>query len=374
FKQLADETAKRVADLESRKLGEPKIRALWDRGEPSPTYIYRRGDYLSPGRLVGPGVPSVLTDGKTPFEVIPPWPGAKKTGRRLAFAHWLTRPGHPLVPRVMVNRLWKHHFGTGLVKTLDNFGKTGTPPTHPELLDWLAREFVRRGWSVKAMHRLMVTSATYCQSSAVTPAIETADPDNALYSRMPLQRLSADQLYDTMLAVAGRLDETRFGPPDAVDARPDGLVVPRRTGRGWRRSIYVQQQRKTVVTGLESFDFPLMNPNCIERRDSTVVLQALHLMNNGMVHELADALARRIENEAGTGPARQIDRIYLVALGRAPDAEEQSLGVESLARLTDRWATPAAGSAPPDRSAAAHKALATYCHAIVNSAEFLYVD
>jgi mono/diheme cytochrome c family protein len=374
FRQLADETAKRVGELESRQLAEPKIRALWDRGEPSPTYIYRRGDFLSPGRLVGPGVPSVLTDGKTPFGVTPPWPGAKKTGRRLAFARWLTRPDHPLVARVMVNRLWKHHFGTGLVKTLDNFGKTGTPPTHPELLDWLAREFVRRGWSIKAMHRLMVTSATYRQSSAVTPAIEAADPDNALCSRMPLQRLSADQLYDTMLQVAGRLDETRFGPPDAVDARPDGLVFPRRTERGWRRSIYVLQQRKTVVTGLESFDFPLMNPNCIERRDSTVVLQALHLMNNGMIYELADALARRVETEAGTEAARQIDDIYLVALGRSPDADEQSLGVSSLARLIDRWATPAAGSIPLDRAAAAHKALATYCHAILNSAEFLYVD
>jgi mono/diheme cytochrome c family protein len=374
FKQLSDEMAKRLADLETRKLGEPKIRALWDRGEPSPTYIYRRGDYLSPARLVGPGVPSVLTDGKTPFEVTPPWPGAKKTGRRLAFARWLTSPNHPLTSRVMVNRLWKHHFGTGLVKTLDNFGKTGTPPTHPELLDWLAREFVRCGWSIKAMHRLMVTSATYRQSSVVMPAIEASDPDNRLYSRMPLQRLSADQLYDTMLQVAGRLDETRFGPPDAVDTRPDGLVVPRSTERGWRRSIYVEQQRKTVVTGLESFDFPLMNPNCIERRDSTVVLQALHLMNNGMVHELADAFARRVESEAGTDPARQIDRIYLVALGRAPDADERSLGVSSLARLAERWATPTAGGAVADRAAAAHKALATYCHTILNSAEFLYVD
>ena len=132
------------------------------------------------GRLVGPGVPSVLTDGKTPFEVKPPWPGAKKTGRRLAFARWLTRPDHPLTARVAVNRLWKHHFGAGIVKTLGNFGKAGTPPTHPELLDWLAREFVRQGWSLKAMHRLMMTSATYRQSSAVTADREKLDPDNTL--------------------------------------------------------------------------------------------------------------------------------------------------------------------------------------------------
>jgi hypothetical protein len=374
FKQLSEETAKKIAVFESQKLLEPRVRALWDRGEPSPTYIYRRGDYLSPGRLVGAGVPSALTDGRTPFKVESPWPGAHKTGRRLALARWLTQSDHPLTARVMVNRIWRHHFGTGLVKTLDNFGKTGTPPTHPELLDWLAREFVRSGWSVKAMHRLIVTSATYRQSSAVTPALEAADPENALYSRMPLQRLSADQLNDAMLAVSGRLNEAQFGPADPVEARPDGLVVPRRTAHGWRRSIYIQQQRKVVVTGLESFDFPLMNPNCIDRRDSTVVLQALHLMNNGMVYELADSLARRVEGEAGADPARQIERIYVVALGRSPTAEEMSLGKTALAQMTDRFSGAAAAGAKPDDAEPAHKALTTFCHAMLNSAEFLYVD
>src|SRR5205823_4959428 len=169
----------------------PKIQALWDRGEPSPTYIYRRGDPTSTGRLVGPGVPSVLTDGKTPFEVKPPWPGAKQTGRRLAFTRWLTRPDHPLTARVMVNRLWKHHFGTGIVASLGNFGRAGTPPTHPELLDWLAREFVRRGWSIKAMHRLMVTSATYRQTSLVSRELQASA---RLYSCMPLTRLDAEAL------------------------------------------------------------------------------------------------------------------------------------------------------------------------------------
>src|SRR5439155_26126458 len=168
-----------------------------------------RGDYLTPGLLIGPGVPSVLTDGKTPFDVKPPWPGAKKTGRRLAFARWLTKPDHPLTARVLVNRIWKQHFGPGLVKTLDNFGKAGARPTHPELLDWLAREFVRQGWSIKALHRLMMTSATYRQSSTVTPSHEQSDPDNVLSSRMPLQRLDAEALYDAMLLVAGRLDDTR---------------------------------------------------------------------------------------------------------------------------------------------------------------------
>src|SRR5262249_30326143 len=154
------------------------------------------------------------TDGKTPFVVKPPWPGAKKTGRRLAFAQWVTQPDHPLTWRVAVNRLWQRHFGRGIVASTGNFGKAGTPPTHPELLDWLAREMVRRGGSVKAMHRLMMTSATYRQRSAVTAASKRIDPDGKLYSRMPMVRLDAEALYDTHLLVAGRLSEARFGPPD----------------------------------------------------------------------------------------------------------------------------------------------------------------
>jgi hypothetical protein len=338
---------------------EPKIHALWDRGQPSPTYIYRRGDYLSPGRLVGPGVPSVLTDGKTPFAVEPPWPGAKKTGRRLAFARWLTRPDHPLTARVLVNRLWKQHFGTGIVKTLGNFGKAGARPSHPELLDWLAVEFVRRGWSIKEMHRLMMTSAAYRQSSVVTAEHEKLDPDNTLFSRMPLVRMDAEVLYDTLLLVAGRLNEMRYGPADPVTARPDGLVTPAETAKGWRRLIYVQQMRKKMPTHLETFDYPQMNPNCLERRNSTVAPQALHLMNNGMVQQLAEQFAHRVQKEAGDDPTRQIERVYLIALGHLPGEEEKRIGLEALAGL---------------RQTAADKALATFCHAIVNSAAFVYVD
>ncbi|MBI1915211.1 MAG: PSD1 domain-containing protein [Planctomycetes bacterium] len=355
--------------LEALKLPEPRIQALWDRGEPSPTYVYRRGDPLRPGLLVGPGVPSVLTDGKTPFEVKPPWPGAKKTGRRLAFARWLLQPDHPLTARVAVNRLWKHHFGTGLVKTLGNFGKTGTPPTHPELLDWLAREFVRQGGSFKAMHRLLMTSSTFRQSSAVTPDQEKLDPDNALYSRIPLVRLDAEALYDTLLLVASRLDSTPFGQPDAVGVRADGLVTPTGTARGWRRLIYVRQARKQIPTHLESFDYPNMNPNCLERRESTVAPQALHLMNNGTVHQLAEHFAARVSREAGTDPSKQIEKVYCIALGRPPSNEEKEIGMAALRKFADRWA-----AGKQDRDAAGQKALTTYCHAIMNSAGFLYVD
>ncbi|HVX10358.1 MAG TPA: PSD1 and planctomycete cytochrome C domain-containing protein [Pirellulales bacterium] len=360
--------------LQARHRPEPRVQALWDRGDPSPTYIYRRGDPLSPGRLVGPGVPSVLTDGKTPFEVAPPWPGATQTGRRLAFARWLTQPDNPLTARVAVNRLWKQHFGTGLVKTLGNFGKTGTPPTHPELLDWLANEFVRQNWSVKAMHRLMLTSSVYRQTSAVDHEAGIAASDSGLYCRMPLVRLDAEALYDTLLAVAGRLDETRYGPADPVQVRLDGLATPAATPRGWRRLVYVEQLRKKLPTHLENFDYPQMNPNCVERRESLVAPQALHLMNNGMVFGLAQHFARRVIVEAGDDRAAQVERVYLLALGRSPSAEERQIGVDFLQRLAAGWEKQATAGGQPDPMAAGWQALTAFCHAMLNSAEFLYVD
>jgi hypothetical protein len=356
---------------EGKPLPEPRIQALWDRGEPTPTYIYRRGDYLSPGKLVGPGVPSVLTDGKTPFEVRPPWPGAKQTGRRLAFARWLVKPDHPLTARVMVNRIWKHHFGAGLVATLANFGKAGAQPTHPELLDWLAHEFVQQGWSIKHMHRLMMTSAAYRQTSAITPQSERLDPSGTLYSRMPMVRLDAEALYDSLLLTAGQLDERRFGPGDAVHVRADGLVTPVGTPRGWRRLIYVEQRRKQIATHLETFDFPQMNPNCIERRDSTVAPQALHLMNNGMIEQLAGQFAERVQREAGSEPRRQIERAYLIALSRSPSDEERQIGLDALSELTQQWAKQAGATAGDEP---ARRALVTFCQTLVNSASFLYVD
>ncbi len=362
-----------IKTIEAQRIPEPRIQALWDRGEPSPTYIYRRGDSMNPGRLVGPGVPSVLTGGQTPFEVTPPWPGAKQTGRRLAFAKWLIQPDHPLTARVQVNQIWKHHFGTGIVSTLGNFGRAGSPPTHPELLDWLTLRFVRDGWSIKAMHRLMMNSTTYRQSSSLTKDQELLDPANILYSRMPLMRLDAEALYDSLLLVAGRLDETPFGPADAVQSRPDGLVTPVGTERGWRRLIYVQQLRKKLATHLENFDFPQMNPNCVERGESMVAPQALHLMNNGMVFELAERFATRVLQGAGPDTSKQIDRVYWISLSRLPSDEEKQIGLDILSQLTTHW-TEQQAAGQQDLAAAEFRALTAYCHAILNSANFLFVD
>jgi hypothetical protein len=208
----------------------------------------------------------------------------------------------------------------------------------------------------------------------VTPQHEKLDPDNALYSRMPMVRLDAEALYDSLLLIAGRLDERRFGPGDTVAVRPDGLATPQGTERGWRRMIYVQQARKRLPTHLETFDYPQMNPNCLERRDSTVAPQALHLTNNGMVQQLAERFAHRVSLEAGADPVRQVERAYLIALSRLPGDEERQIGVDSLAKLAEQWSDNPAAGGKLTREAANLKALTTYCHALMNSASFLYVD
>lgn len=333
------------------------IRALFDRGEPSPTYIYRRGEYLSPGRLVGPDVPSALTDGKTPLEIIPPFPnGTPKTGRRLAFAKWLTDPENPLTARVMVNRIWHHHFGEGIVRTLGNFGIQGELPTHPELLDWLATEFMTRGWSIKEMHRLILNSRTWKQSTRVTDEMLARDPQNQRLSRMPLRRMDAEALRDSLLFVSGKLDPTPGGMPDGVSVNREGFVYAKPTAKGaWRRSIYIQYRRTELPSMLSTFDYPEMGPNCISRTTSTVSPQSLMLMNNDRIHELAGAMAARISGDVLT----KVKMVYQIALSRMPTEEETRLGVTTLTEL---------------QTAAPEGGFASYCHAILNSAGFIYLD
>lgn len=345
------------------------IRALWDRGEPSPSYILVRGEHNRPGRLVGPGVPSALTDGQTPFEPIPPWKGARKTGRRLAFAKWLTRPDNPLTARVLVNRVWKHHFGEGIVKTLDNFGVQGARPSHPELLDWLATEFVRNGWSIKELHRQMMTSRTYRQASGLLPEAAVVDPQNRLLSRMSLRRLDAEALRDSLLFLAGQLDERMYGPADPVGVREDGLIMAEPSDNGWRRSIYLRFRRTELPSLLDTFDYPEMGPNCAERSVSTVSLQALMLSNNRRVYDLSAKFASRIAMEAGRDPVARVSMIYQTALGREPGKDEVQRAAAALKTVKDQWI--AAGDKP---DVAADKAINTLCHTVLNSAAFLYVD
>ena len=363
-------TEKRIKQLEGQKKSQPFVRALWDRGEPSPTYVLIRGNYLTPGRKVEPGVPEVLSPVGFDLDVTAPYPGAKSTGRRLAFARWLTRDEHPLTARIIVNRIWKHYFGQGIVGTLDNFGKTGERPTHPGLLDWLAVELVRNGWRMKSIHRLILTSTAYRQSSAVTARQRQLDPGNRLVSRMSLKRLDAESLRDTLLAVSGELDTRQFGPGDAVTSRADGLVTAVRGPRGWRRSIFLLQRRTQISTLLQNFDLPRMNPNCIQRPVSIVAPQALHLLNNKSIRELADRFAERVEGEVGDDAKLQVIRVYRVALGRAPGDEELAASVPVLEQLRGEWAA----KLKNDQAAARTRALGNLCHAVMNSAAFVYLD
>lgn len=381
LKKLKADTDKKVKALQAKLPAEPMIRALWDRGEPSPTWIFRRGEFTNPGDLVGPGVPSVLTDGRTPFTPQSKRPGS--TGRRLAFAQWLTQPQHPLTARVISNRIWFHHFGRGIVESLSNFGKTGVAPTHPELLDWLAVSLVEHDWSLKWMHREIMLSTTYQQSSALRPESEERDADNRWLSRMPMRRLEAEPLRDSLLAAAGELDESSFGQPDEVTVRADGLVTANRKEAGWRRTVYVKQRRKELPSILEAFDLPQMNPNCVSRPNSTVASQALHLLNNGMVRDLSLRFARRVQQAAGDDRYNQVERVYQSALSRKPTSQETQLALEALSQLTVEWEQHQAeaetestdkDSKDSEPATAETLALANFCHIIMNSAEFLFVD
>ena len=201
-----------------------------------------------------------------------------------------------------------HHFGRGLVSTPSNFGRAGSAPSHPELLDWLATEFVREGWSIKAMHRLMMTSAAYRQTSALSDKAAAKDPENVLLSRMSLRRMDSEALYDSILRVTGRLDNRPFGSPDEVTAKDSGEIVVEGTTAGWRRAVYILRRRKTPPTMLDVFDLPQLNPNCTERAESTVAPQALQMMNGETTRGHARYLAGRLIDEFPGDRTRQIEQ------------------------------------------------------------------
>ena len=361
-----------------RRLTNPQIRALFDMGgEPTPVHILYRGEHRKPGPLVEPGVPSVLSAGLEPYHVEkPPWTTGT-SGRRLALAKWLVQPNHPLTARVRVNRIWQHYFGRGIVQSEGNFGRTGSPPTHPKLLDWLATEFVERGWSQKAMHRLILTSAAYRQSSLFDEERHGSDTDNVLLSRFPLRRLDADAIRDSFLKVSGRLNPAPFGPPDDIEAKPDGEVIAKDSPEGARRSIYLLHRRSKPLTMLEAFDAPQLRPNCLRRTHSTVPSQALQMMNSGTLRTSSRYMAGRVIDAAGDDPARQVERVYLAALSRPPSESERADGVSTLTHMTQAWMRRLEERPPPmepKRTKARWLALATLCHTVLNSAEFLYID
>ena len=336
----------------------PTARAIAESGrDPRPSYFLHRGSTDAKGSLMTPGVISVAAEKEHEFPAPPP--DAKSSWRRRGFAEWLVSPDNPLTARVMVNRLWQHHFGEGIVRTPSNFGKMGEAPSHPELLDWLAVELVERGWSLKAMHRLMLTSEAYQMSSRDIAANVAIDPENRMFWRMPRQRLEAEAMRDTILATAGTLDRTLGGPnifpyidPDLfeVSSKRNWPGKPDDDPSTWRRSLYVFSKRSIRYPLFEAFDQPNL-VNSVDRRNrSTVAPQALLLMNNSFVLVQAGKFAERLRREAGANPGAQVDRAFRLALARPPDATERKRSIEFVRQ----------------------DGLAAFCHVLFNLNEFVY--
>ena len=354
---------KKIDEQKGKIRSMPLIRALWDRGQASPTYVNLRGNPGSPGVLVKPAIPRVFTDESfSPAKAV----GKNKTGNRLALARWMTGPDHPLTARVWVNRVWKHHFGKGIVSSLDNFGKLGASPTHQKLLDWLAVDLVENKWSTKHLHRLICMSRAYRQSSVISSVAAKHDSENKLLSRMPMRRLDAEEVHDGLLAVAGRLDMRMGGEPDEVQVYGRSYITAKPGENGWRRSIYIRQRRIHTMTLLQTFDLPSMNPNCVERVNSTVVQQPLYLLHDKVIHGLARKLASNILNET-KGIEEAVILAYKKIINRTPTRKELKGLVESLDELERQFVM-------AKETGQKNKALAAVCHALFNSAAFLHVD
>jgi hypothetical protein len=336
-----------------------EIRALYDLPGEAKTPLLRRGDYLNPGPEVQPGALSVLATTK-PFSWTPP-KDARTSGRRLAFAEWLTRPDHPLTARVLVNRLWLHHFGEGIVATPDNFGHAGAPASDPELLDWLATEFVARGWSIKTIHRLIMTSRAYRQVSTFNATAQKVDPDNRLLWRQRLRRLEAEALRDAILMVSGALNPDMHGPPVPMQRHADGEVTTPLDARGNRRSIYLQVRRSQPLTLLQVFDQPVIETNCTRRGTSTVASQALTLLNSDFLARQAEAFATRVLAEK---PDDQAGHALLLAFGRPAQETERR-------KLNAFLETQAARYKGAD---ARRWAVTDLCQMLLSANEFAYVD
>jgi hypothetical protein len=365
--------SEKIAALNRGRRSFGKLQAAREAGGATPpTYVFRRGNHLAPGAPVQPGFFSVLTDPKKSTLIPPPARGAKTSGRRTAWARWLTQPDHPLTARVFVNRVWQRYFGEGIVTTADNFGRLGARPTHPELLDWLATEFVRTRWSVKALHRLIVTSTVYRQSSRDNPATRRLDPGNSLLGRMRLRRLESEAVRDAVLAVSGRLDRTLGGPPVPLEPRPDGMVVISEKGlptptAGRRRSLYLFARRNYNLTLLSVFDQPVMATNCIRRVHSAVPLQSLTLLNDAFMMEQAEHFARRVAASAA-GAEKRIELAFRLAFARKPTAREAAGSKAFLKTLRDRYAQEKLAPAQAEA-----RAMARLCHMLMCTNEFLYV-
>jgi hypothetical protein len=391
----------KIGEIRAKKPAEDFLSVLTEPAQHQPiTRVFHRGDYHQPKAAVLPGGLSVLSTTGQPIEFPTNRADRATSGRRLAFAQWLTSGTNPLVARVLVNRVWLHHFGRGLVNTPADFGAMGEKPSHPELLDWLASDFVQHGWKLKRLHKLILTSTAYRQASRRDPKQERRDPENRLYWRKPVQRLDAEVIRDAVLATSGSLNRKQFGPP--VPVRPDvhGQIVVGEdkttgdnkmpvegslNGEEFRRSVYVQVRRSRPLALLHAFDAPVMEVNCERRQPSTVATQSLMLMNSQFLLDQAARFAARLETDAGPDRAAQIRRAWQLAFQRPPTAAEQTEALAFVERQLSHLASLPAPAVDEkakkdDKSKADPKltperqALTNLCQALLSANEFLYVD
>lgn len=342
------ELSNQLKSIESTKPVTPLTMGLQDSDKPEKTFMLEMGDPAYQGDEVQPAYLAVLsTDAPT---IVPP--ALTTTGRRAVLANWIADERHPLTARVMANRIWSHHFGRGIVSTPSDFGVKGEPPTHPELLDWLASEFVRSGWSIKQMHRRMLESSTYRQSTFASTESRRVDPDNRWFSRMHRHRLEGEVVRDSLLAISGRLSTKQGGPGVSIAIVSADKGARKETGTTdplelTRRSVYLTARRNQRNPFLEVFDLPDSNLSCARRDRSVTALQALALFNETDVVAASQALAKRLEQDADPVAAA-----YRRILGRAPTDEESKLARELLQ----------------------DSPLSELCRALFNVNEFVYVD
>lgn len=349
-----------------------ELRGLMDLDDkPRQTHILIRGDFNKPGKPVEPGVPSVLTPKGFQLQVSP---GYKTSGRRKALARWLVDPQNPLTARVHVNRLWAHRFGKGIVTTLDNFGKSGAKPTHPELLDWLAVELHSNGYSQKAIHRLMLTSTVYRQSSQPNPKLQQVDPENTLLGSWRPHRHEGEVVRDSILAVTGKLNRQMFGNPIPVSRGSDGQVSVADTPASNRSSVYIIVRRSQPVSMLELFDTPRMEVNCTERTKSIVVTQSLTLLNSKFSENNARALADRLRKEFPDNETARINKAYRLLLGRMPNDPERKTITTFLDDVVRSELAEKFDSATPQlKQSTRQRAWNHLSLVLLNSNEFLFV-
>lgn len=325
FPEYNDKWKPLVAEIEKQRalIKVPdQIFAAYDVSKTPESRLLYRGDAQLPGPIVSPSTPKMVPT-SVPYSTVEAESEQETSYRRLNFAKWLTADDHPLTSRVFVNRVWMQHFGEGIVRTIDDFGWAGQPPTHPELLDWLAVEFRESGWDIKNLHRMILNSRAYRQQSAMDTAVsqkaEELDPANKLLWRQNLRRLEGEALRDSLLAAAGILDPNMFGPAIGVAAQPDGEYRVAEGVFARRRSIYILARRMTPLSFLRLFDQPVMETNCSHRAQSTVSLQMLAILNSSLVEESAASLAERATLESTSDSAI---RAFELALSRSPDALE----------------------------------------------------